>query len=219
MVEEDDLAPSELTTLISIRHLRSGREAHLGEHGVYRSRVVRRPVALRPLIPCADELVYREVRILRVRLSEYPPRAVEQAARLRRRAERALCKLQIRVRVREHVALQPVRDRRRPAVEHGLPADDADRDGDVGELDVVEDERAGEFAVARSGAADEDGSVGDDGVDDGFGSDGLSRLRQAACRQIESDLNRKRLSQNREARVCSKVYLAVIDGDALECPS
>ena len=143
------------------------------EHPLERSGVVRRAVAHGALVAHAHDLVDGDVRVLRVRLAEDAARAVEQAARLGRRGDVRLREARGLRRARVDVALAPARDRHRSPIEDVRAAGRGHRRGHAREVDVVQDERAGEPARGSGGGADEDGRVRDPGVDNGNRSDGL----------------------------------------------
>ena len=106
-------------------------------------------------------------------LAEHPPSAIQDSCRLVRGRDTRLREHAIRVRARELVALHPHLNRRGTATENGLTTSNTNCDGDIVEPDVVEDEGACEFAVARLRGTHEDGRVCDNGVDDSFSSDSL----------------------------------------------
>lgn len=147
--------------------------ANLVEHGLQGRSVIGRAIALRSLALDADELIHGKGLVLRMRPPEDPAGAVQQAGGLGRRGDGRLDELRGRARAAVDVALAPALDRRRPAREHDGPAHDANRGGHVLEVDVVQDERAGERG-RRLAVANEDRGVDNRGIDDGESSDGLA---------------------------------------------
>ena len=79
---------------------------------------------------------------------------------------------------------------------------DTDSNGDVGELDVVQDKGARKTSVLSSAVLDENGGVRDNSVDDGFSADTLRA--GVGCAAALGD---------------SEADLAVVYRDALEGPS
>lgn len=148
-------------------------KTYLGEDGLESLGIVGLAVSLRALRADANEVADSIVDVLRVCLLEDASGAVEENRALLDRGNVVLLEHRGAVRALEDVALGPRVDCGGAAGEHGRAVRDADGDRDVGELDVVQDERAVE-AGARSAVADEDRGVGDDGVDDSLSADTLS---------------------------------------------
>lgn len=139
------------------------------------------------------ELGRREIRVCRSSLSEYLAAAGQEHRGLVDRGDRALMERSrgVRARVdvparvqnsvnnrsykksRGHVPLNPSINRRSSTFQHDRAVREADSGRHIVEHDVVEDYRPIERAVARGGTTEEDGRVGDRGVDDRFGRDAL----------------------------------------------
>ncbi len=116
---------------------------------------------------------------------------IEQARVLVDGRDARLNEATIGVRPGVDVALRPCVDGHRAARDAGeedRPVRDTHGGGDVGEPDVVQNERAAQAAVARLGALKEGGRVGHNCIDDRFAGGALVVLRRTAGGDLETEL-------------------------------
>ena len=150
-------------------------------------------------------LINGKVLVLRAGPGENPTRTIEQSSGLRRCLECSLYELAGRRCTRVHIALCPLRDRGGATGKENVASSILDSDRNIVQLDIVKEDRAGKFG-RRCRNLDEDGGVGDNGINDDLqihyqliqcikrmrgtdlASDGLSLLSKAASCNLEPDL-------------------------------
>lgn len=177
-------------------------------------------VTLGALRADADEVAGSIVDVLRVGLLENPAGAIEEVGSLRDRCNVALREGRATASAMVDIALHPGVDGGSPAVEYGGSVSDADCNGDVSELYVVQDEGSIEMG-ARCAVEDEGRGVGDDGIDNGLCTDTLGTPFLGASLSLRD--------RNTNLARCCEIYrlpgvsfqtnLGVVDGDALKRPS
>lgn len=85
----------------------------------------------------ADEILHLMIPILRVPLSKYLTPLIDKTEWFIKVCYAPLCELGIPARAVVHVPLRPCGDDFRATVQDNFPTNNADRHGDVDELDVV----------------------------------------------------------------------------------
>ena len=177
-----------------IHQYRSCRSAltgtYLGEDGLNSRSVVGLPVTLSTLGTDADEVADSIVGVLGMAFLENTSGAVEKWRSLLDGSDAALSEGPSGVGALEDVALNPRVDSDGATGKNGCAVLDADGNGDVVELDVVEDDGSVEMVAWRA-VSDEDRRICYDCVDDSLRANTLSATFLGASltlRNVNTDL-------------------------------
>jgi len=141
---------------------------YLIQHILDSCSIIRVTVARCTLALHADNLANGVVYVLGMGFPKYSTRSIQQRGRLVRNYNVTLRKSCCAACPRENISLSPGRNCRSAAGQDSGSPVDTNCDGDIVQLDVIQDQRAAKFPVACGRRTNKNGSIGDDSIDDGF---------------------------------------------------
>ena len=152
---------------------RKSQRIHLFHDLVERLGVVCLPVTFGTVVLDADKLMNRIILILRVAFLENLAGSIDQALWFDNRRDCALSKLSLGARSRVDVALAPGVNGGIATGQDGSAIGSSDCNGNISELDVIEDERPSKGAMRSIRITDENGRVFYRGIYDCFCTNSL----------------------------------------------
>ena len=187
------------------------------------------------MIPHADKVGDTIILILWMRTTDNTPRVVQETWRLDRFRYLPLNKLGVWIRTLIYVPLSPGDNSFVPSSKNCCTIDNANRNRNVNELCVVNYKRTSKRSVAGVWSLNENGSILNNGIDDGLGTSSLfigcelkkktkQKWRmylgcpsQASSHNIEAHL--KSGISLRITKGLATTYRAIVELDTLICPA